>query len=112
MRKKQAHISQKCVVKKVGTVGVDAGAILVSDPAKLSESKEVALTDLLRRKKCAQIGRNWNSSVLCEMGYGDAIYPVYATICGGTVTNVEIRMPPSPREVMSQKLKRKSSSKN
>lgn len=90
----------KCEIKKVGTVGVDVGMILIADPSKIEDLPRY--DKMLKQKSkyfpdevkvlCRQIGEDWKSMVNCGGFGGDGIYPVYATICNGQVEKIEIRM--------------------
>ncbi len=85
-----------CKIVKVGTVGVDTGVVTIIDPAKmggLPSFQEMVKkhAKFIPMRGCKAVGKGWNSHVTCVTKGGDDIFPVYATICGGVVSKVEVR---------------------
>jgi hypothetical protein len=85
-----------CKIVKVGTVGVDAGVVTIIDPAKMD--KLPSFQEMVKKRAkfipsrtCKAVGKGWNSHVTCQTKGGDGIFPVYATVCDGVVTKVEVR---------------------
>ena len=83
-------------IKKIGTIGVDSGTIIISDPCYLIDDewgeedykKEVVdnwykLTHQIKNDVGAY------KAIISETGYGDGVFPVYATIGKDEVSEEE-----------------------
>ena len=88
--------------KLIGVVGVDSGQVMICDPSYRNEHIEIAAKapqgyppfDLGEDSESVQLyfrAGHAGAGVVSRSGYGDGIYPVYATINDdGRVEKLEI----------------------
>lgn len=90
----------------VGTVSVDSGQILLIDPCYITKDFEgeydesVAKTELNYAACCnvtcddLSVGEVGTLGVVTRSGYGDGMYPVYATRRAGRIVGIRIDFDP------------------
>jgi len=85
----EKKINGRCMTQ-IGQIGIDSAHVIITDPIYLSRNDYNKVSRELDNKGSPPYMSKEDEYVVSQTGYGDGIYPVYAEMKEGRVSQIVI----------------------